>query len=138
MLAAKREMAAERIKKETDSAAAARSAAIARVERETTQMTQFKAEMEAEKIRLTQALDVARDKAERSEKLADEANARLRPLVEEIDELRRDVTSKETTVAAMEAAAEANLAERVDLRSAEAVSRLPLAGVQTEELQRTP
>ena len=63
MLAAKREMAAERIKKETDSAAAARAAAIARVERETTQMTQFKAQMEAEKIAMAQELDVTRDNA---------------------------------------------------------------------------
>ena len=38
LLDAKREMANERIKKETDSAAAARASAIARVERETTQV----------------------------------------------------------------------------------------------------
>ena len=107
MLDAKRQMAAERIKKETDSAAAARSAAIARVERETTQMNVFKSELEAEKTRLTMELNVARDRAEQSKKLAEEADARLRPLVEEIDELRRDLTSKETTITALEAAAEA-------------------------------
>lgn len=76
MLSAKREMAAERIKKETDSAAAARAAAIARVERETTQMTVFKAEMEAEKIRLQQELAVAKDRAEKCKKLAEEADGR--------------------------------------------------------------
>lgn len=60
-------------------------------------------------------------------------------MVEEIDELRRDLTSKETAVTAMEAAAEANLAERVELRSALAQyrSQAVRGDTHTQELQRT-
>lgn len=77
-----------------------------RAERETTQMSVFRAEMEAEKTRLMRDLAVAKDRAEQCKKLAEEADGRLRPLVDEIDELRRDVTSKDTAITAMEAAAE--------------------------------
>lgn len=77
-----------------------------RAERETTQMSVFRAEMEAEKTRLMRDLAVAKERAEQCKRLAEEADGRLRPLVDEIDELRRDVTSKDTTITAMEAAAE--------------------------------
>lgn len=91
-------------------------------ERETTQMSVFRAEMEAEKTRLMRDLAVAKDRAEQCKKLAEEADGRLRPLVDEIDELRRDVTSKDTAITAMEAAAEVGFCPPLSIPS----SRLTL------------
>jgi hypothetical protein len=64
------------------------------VERETTQMSVFKASMEADKVRMTRELAAANDRAAQCKKLAEEADRRLRPLVSEIDELRRNCVSK--------------------------------------------